>query len=167
MNEYDDALSARLRALPREKVPPAQAWEAVSRGLDAAATSAPSPRPRRRRLLAGAGLALAATLAAVAVLPRLSPPPPPEPEPEFSHLRVQADAMVRQYRIALQSLPAAPAMPEVAPALAELDRSAAEIRAALDENPGSAFLVGQLQRTYAKRLELTRQAARDAAFAST
>ncbi|MCD9031566.1 hypothetical protein LDO32_09015 [Luteimonas sp. Y-2-2-4F] len=166
MNEHDDALSARLRALPREMVPPAQAWEAVSRGLDAAATPAPRPWRGRRRLLAGAGMALAATLAGVAVLPRLlSPLPAPEPEP--SQLRVQADAMAQQYRVALQSLPAAAPAPEVAPALAELDRSAAEIHAALDESPGSAFLIGQLQRTYAKRLELTRQVARDAAFASS
>ena len=44
------------------------------------------------------------------------------------------------------------------PALHELDASAVSIRAAIAENPRSRYLLGQLQRTYALRLQLTQQA---------
>jgi hypothetical protein len=58
----------------------------------------------------------------------------------------------------MATLPTAQVGGEWQPALRELDSSADHIRAALSENPRSRVLLGQLQRTYALRLELTQQA---------
>ena len=44
------------------------------------------------------------------------------------------------------------------PALATLDRSAADIREAIASDPGAVFLLDQLRRTYSRRLSLTQQA---------
>jgi len=41
--------------------------------------------------------------------------------------------------------------------LRELDRSARQIRAAIERDPGATYLLGRLQRTYARRLELTQR----------
>jgi hypothetical protein len=43
------------------------------------------------------------------------------------------------------------------PALDELDRSALQIRNALDEAPGARYLLERLRHTYTLRLELTRR----------
>ena len=74
-----------------------------------------------------------------------------------SALQLQAAAMTEQYRQAVASL--AGRAPEWQPALHELDESAAQIQAALAQDPRAPHLLGQLKRTYALRLELTRQAA--------
>ncbi|MCC4604567.1 hypothetical protein [Xanthomonas campestris] len=47
---------------------------------------------------------------------------------------------------------------ELRPALDALDHSACSIHAAIVQSPRSAFSFSQLQRTYAKRLQLTRLA---------
>ncbi len=78
--------------------------------------------------------------------------------PVPSTLQLQAAAMTEQYQQAVASLPDGRA-PEWQPALHELDESAAQIRAALAQDPRAPHLLGQLKRTYALRLELTRQAA--------
>jgi hypothetical protein len=46
----------------------------------------------------------------------------------------------------------------MAPAFGDLDRSAAQILGAIDRDPEARFLLDQLRRTYARRLELTRRA---------
>ena len=43
------------------------------------------------------------------------------------------------------------------PALEELDRSALQIRDALDAAPGARYLLDRLRHTYTLRLELTRR----------
>ena len=48
---------------------------------------------------------------------------------------------------------------DFASALRELDASADGIRSALDSRPDAVFLLGQLQHTYARRLELTQRLA--------
>lgn len=113
------------------------------------------PARSRRRWWLPAGAALAASLALYAVAPwRHVQPDAPVP----STLQLQAAAMTEQYRQAVASLPSGRA-PEWQPALHELDESAAQIQAALAQDPRAPHLLGQLKRTYALRLELTRQAA--------
>jgi hypothetical protein len=77
-------------------------------------------------------------------------------------LRV-ADAMTREYLGALRELDAARATGMAPDAsggvLAELDRSAEDVRAALREDPDAVFLVQRLQRIYAQRLALARRLA--------
>lgn len=164
MNPHDsdhDALTARLHALPAERVPPARVWQAIAAQLPAQ-SAAPFPattvsmsstRRRRGRWPLRIGLGLAAALALLMVVPT---PVPHTPAPSL--LQRQADAMAGEYQQAIAALPNAEVTEEWRPALHELDASADTIRAAIAENPRSRYLLGQLQRTYALRLELTQQA---------
>lgn len=167
-HDHDSAhdLLARLRALPAERSVPTDGWARLSAQLPPReAPVDPTPadnvvalplRPRRRWWLP-VGAALAASLALYAVAPwrhaQLDAPMPAQ-----SALQLQAAAMTEQYQQAVASLPDGRA-PEWQPALHELDESAAQIRAALAQDPRAPHLLGQLKRTYALRLELTRQAA--------
>jgi len=72
-------------------------------------------------------------------------------------LAAQADALAATYRQALAAIPQDSVPAELAPALHELDASAGSIRSAIAQSPDAGFLLGQLRRTYALRLELTRQ----------
>ncbi|WP_439450795.1 hypothetical protein [Stenotrophomonas sp. ATs4] len=163
-HDSDPELLARLRALPRERSVPTDGWARLSAQLpprEAQAAPAPTdnvvalPVRSRRRWWLPVGAALAASLALYMVAPwRHAQPDAPAP----SALQLQAAAMTEQYRQAVASLPDGRA-PEWQPALHELDESAAQIRAALAQDPRAPHLLGQLKRTYALRLELTRQAA--------
>ncbi|MBH1569362.1 hypothetical protein I5U58_18600 [Stenotrophomonas maltophilia] len=162
--DSDHDLLARLRALPNERDVPADGWARLSARLpprESQAAPAPTdnvmglPVRSRRRWWLPAGAALAASLALYAVAPwRHAQPDTPAP----SAPPRQAAAMTEQYQQAVASLPDGRA-PEWQPARHELDESAAQIRAALAQDPRAPHLLGQLKRTYALRLELTRQAA--------
>ncbi|HFK2919946.1 TPA: hypothetical protein ACGY72_001111 [Stenotrophomonas maltophilia] len=157
-------LLARLRALPSERDVPADGWARLSarlppREAQAAAVTTGNvvtlPRHSQHRRWLPLGVALAASLAVYTVAPwRHAQPDTPAP----STLQLQAAAMTEQYQQAVAALPDGRA-PEWQPALHELDESAAQIRAALAQDPRAPHLLGQLKRTYALRLELTRQAA--------
>lgn len=162
MNHPDtpDDLQARLRALPSERLPPARVWQGIAAQLPALPMPAPMPATaavtglaRRRRWPLRVGLGLAAALGLLMVVPT---PVPQTPPPTL--VQRQAEAMVAEYQQAMATLPTAQVGGEWQPALRELDNSADHIRAALIENPRSRVLLGQLQRTYALRLELTQQA---------
>lgn len=75
-----------------------------------------------------------------------------------SPLQVQADALTIEYAAALGQLGTRQAPPALAPSLRELDNSAQTIREAMRQDPQAEFLLGQLQRTYARRLRLTQLA---------
>ncbi|MCW6028448.1 hypothetical protein EDF74_2684 [Stenotrophomonas rhizophila] len=160
-SDHDD-LTARLRALPAERVPPARVWQGIAAQLPAPLTAPSTPiataslaahRSRRQRWPLRVGLGMAAALAVLMVVPT---PVPHTPAPSL--LQRQADAMAGEYQQAIAALPSADVTDEWRPALHELDASADTIRAAIAENPRSRYLLGQLQRTYALRLELTQQA---------
>lgn len=159
-HDNPDALQARLRALPAERVPPARVWQGIAAQLPAmpmpAAVRPPAAvavlAPRRRWPLR-VGLGLAAALGLLMVVPA---PVPHSPPPTL--VQRQADAMVAEYQQAMAALPPAQVGGEWQPALRELDSSVDHIRAAISENPRSRVLLEQLQRTYALRLELTQQA---------
>ncbi|HYG05490.1 MAG TPA: hypothetical protein VD865_03660 [Stenotrophomonas sp.] len=182
-NEHDDDLLAGLRGLPTRRTPPESVWQGINAALDAdVATTAPLrpaariPRPAsRRRWRLPLSLAAAASLLAVTVLllphahvpeqtvnPVLSQAPAqsqPVQAPVQAPLLAQADSLSGEYHQAMAALPSAPVPAELQPALRELDDSAAQIRSALRERPDARYLLGQLRRTYDKRLELTRMAA--------
>jgi hypothetical protein len=73
---------------------------------------------------------------------------------------VQAEerALTLAYRASLAGYDMAPMPAEIRPGIDALDASARDIRSALASEPGSARLLQQLQRTYARRLELTHRA---------
>lgn len=165
-DDTDDALQRRLRALPRELAPPGDGWARLQAALPPQPPIAADPprtlghgRAARRRLrwALPASAALAASLALYWVLPQTMQPPASTPDTP-SVLQQQASAMSADYQQAIAALPRVDA-PEWRPALRELDDSADQIHAALAQSPRSRYLLEQLQRTYALRLELTRQAA--------
>ncbi|MEZ0469757.1 hypothetical protein [Luteimonas salinilitoris] len=177
MNDHDDnhdhdELTRRLRALPRQMVPPARAWARVAEqigreGRGPALHAGRGPRTRRP-WRAVAGFAAAASVALLLALGVLRVPGPAPTGPAIATVTVtvterQAERLTGEYRAALAEVPVERVPEELQPALAELDRSAAAILAAIHEAPGSGFLLDQLQRTYAQRLHLTRQAALGAA----
>jgi len=167
MNRHDadhehehDELAARLRQLPAERLPPATVWQGIAAHLREEPRLRPAaiavPAPRRRRWLP---IAAAATVAALALLGtgrwrELHEQPP---APRESPLEAQADALAVEYRQAIAAIPQDTVPAELVPALHELDASAAGIRSAIAQSPDAGFLLGQLRRTYALRLELTRQ----------
>lgn len=161
----DSVLQARLRALPHERVPPARVWEQIEAQLAAravpAASSTSLARRARRRWPLRIGLGLAAGLAVMLVVPTTPPPAAPG-----NPLQQQADVIAQEYQQAIATLPTETVGADWQPTLHELDSSAASIRAAIAENPRSRYLLGQLQRTYSLRLELTQQALNAAGLSS-
>ena len=119
-----------------------------------------APAPRRRIAPWLGRLALAASVSlAIGLAWQLGAPSAAPFDPQAALVQREAEAMTREYQAALGQLAGAPMPDPIAPALATLDRSAAEIRAALDADPNATYLLGQLRRTYARRLELTQRAA--------
>jgi hypothetical protein len=170
----NDQLLWQLRALRREEMPADDLWPGIAARLSQQAPAEDrNVVPLRRRKLARlAPWALAASLVlAVGVAwqqqpDRIVPPPSvlvdaraPERAPERALIYREADAMAREYDAALRELQAAGGPPApVGNTLRELDRSAEQIRTALERDPDAHFLLERLRRTYEKRLELTQRA---------
>lgn len=164
-------LRLRLRGLRRDVPPTRDLWPDLSARLAALpqpiTTSAPplrtTPHRRRRGLRHVAWIATAASVAfAIGIGWQLRPAAVPSPTDLAASrpmLVRQADAMTREYDAAVRELEAAAPATRRADALHQLDRSAAEVRAALARDPDAAFLLEQLQRVYAQRLSLTRRLA--------
>ncbi len=171
----DNDLRARLRALPQQRTPPESVWQGISATLDEVPAApvpplhlhrrVPTATRRRRRL--PLSLAAAASLVAVAVLLLPARGPAPAAPSTAAPLLAQAEAMSGEYRQAIAALSQGAVPADLQPALRDLDASAAQIRSALRERPNADYLLGQLRRTYDKRLELTRMAARDASAGMT
>lgn len=155
MSEHE--LRWQLRQLPREIEPERDLWPGLASRL-------PGQHGRREKTWPWvAGLALAASLAlAVILAPDLSPSAA-RIDASARNLQAElvekeAEALTREYQAALRQLETAPVPAPLQPALQSLDQGAVDIRAAIAADPGSAFLLQQLQRTYARRLSLTQRA---------
>ena len=150
----DDALRWQLRAL-RQDVPPARdLWPDIAARLATTPQQVTATPARRRQRVAPFALA-ASVLLAVTMTWQLQRTPEGD-----ALIQREAAAMTRDYSGALAQMDAqARASPDYAPALHALDQSAAEIRHAIATDPQARFLLEQLRRTYARRLELTQRAA--------
>lgn len=153
-----DSQRLALRGLRRDAPPARDLWPQLAARLAQTPQHAPIA-PRRPRWVPA--LALAASLVlAVGIAWQLRPVPMQDSSARL--IQREAQAMTREYRAALfeveRSAPQADASP-VAPALHDLDRSAAQIHAALARDPDARFLLERLRRTYAQRLALTQRAA--------
>jgi hypothetical protein len=143
----------QLRQLPHELDPPRDLWPGIAARL-------PAQRPRRRVAPWLGGLALAASVSlAIGLAWQLRAPEVPTLDPQAELVLREAEAITLEYQAALGQFEGAPVPEPLAPTLATLDRSAEDIRAALATDPEASFLLGQLRRTYARRLELTQRAA--------
>lgn len=141
-----DALRWQLRAMRRDVPPSSDLWPGIAARLEA-----PRPAARRAPWLALAASVLLAVGAGALVRPHVGGAPD-------ALARVEAQKMTREYTRALQSMPASPSAGALAAGMAELDRSARDIRHALDRDPDSRLLLEQLRRTYSLRLALSQRA---------
>lgn len=177
-----DALRWQLRGLRREAMPERDLWAGISARIAAepvAAQAAPAaanaialpPRPLRKL----AWLAMAASVAlAVGLVWQLRPAgtvasseesetfasAAPHADPTTAILiSREASAMTWEYKAALREIDAHNRPAAEPAALRQLDRSAAEVRSALAQNPDARFLLDRLQKLYAQRLALTQRLA--------
>lgn len=163
------ALRWRLRGLRRDTQPTRNLWPDIAARIFAQQAQ-PQPMPRRDRRRGSRPIAWLAAAASVTLALglgwQLRPASTPAPatsiatstaKADDTMLVRQADAMAREYEAALRELEAARPVVLATGALSQLDRSAAEVRAALARDPDSAFLLDQLQRVYARRLSLTQR----------
>lgn len=152
----------QLRQLPRERDPARDLWAGIAAALPR--PTALAQRPRRQGWRA-AGSALAAGLVLGTFGLGLARPHLMEslglrrPAPEHQLVRNEAAAMRRQYEAELRQFRDRPVPASMSPALIELDQSANNILVALDSHPDAVFLLDQLRRTYARRLQLTQRVA--------
>lgn len=154
-------LAWRLRQLPRERSPAADAWPAI-----AARLAAPAPIRRHRRGWVGLVALAASVLVAVIVARPWGVGIPddamagadPSGQAFERAMQRQAGALAREYESAIAQFEGAPLPAPVAEAVDELDRSARAILAALEQEPEAHFLIDRLRSTYARRLALTQRA---------
>ena len=160
MNTQDqDALRWQLQGLRREVSPEADLWPGI------AARIANSPQqaevvaaPINRRRFAPWAMAASALLAVGFFWQLAIPNTGQEALPADPLIRKQAVSMTFEYEKALARMEGADSNPEMHAALGDLDRSAQMILTAIDDNPEARFLLDQLRRTYARRLQLTQRA---------
>lgn len=165
-----EELHRSLQALRRDSVPGHDLWPGIAARIADAQTALPPPflssRPRRsrrsRRLI---GLATAASFAAAlavawTLLPT-SPPPSSSPHDDAvaGLMLREARSMTHDYQAAWRALDARRRPGTDTAALREIDRSAAEVRAALRKDPDARFLFERLQSLYARRLDIARRLA--------
>lgn len=161
--ELPDALRWQLRGLRRDAEPRRELWDGIAARIAMQPQSRPAaPVASRRRARPFALLATAAVLAMAVGIgwqlrPDAAPAPASVPTAQAPLLAIEADAMAREYEGALRVVQAAQVTPVASPALAELDASAAALRAAIAQAPDSRFLFDRLQRVYAQRLALTQR----------
>lgn len=157
-NINDDALRWQLRTLRKDVPPQRDLWPDIAARIAAMPQEAPMRTTRRsKRWFAPAAMA-ASLLLAVGVVWHggMLPGSTSATDPL---LRQEASALTREYQGALQAMPQTRSSSAYAPALRDLDSSAAKILVALEHDPNARFLLEQLRRTYARRLELTQRAA--------
>lgn len=147
----DNQLRWQLRQLPREIDPPRDLWPGIASRLERPAA------PRRRPWFAVFAVAASLSLA-VGLAWQLRTPEPPQADFRVELVQREAEALTREYQAALDQFEGAPVPAPLEPALATLDRSAADIRVAIASDPEAVFLLDQLRRTYARRLTLTQRA---------
>jgi hypothetical protein len=152
MKETD--LRWQLRQLPREIELEHDLWPSIEAGI----RRKPVQRSNARWSV---GIAAAATLLLAGGLYWRAGAGQPAVAPQPMEARIvsrEARAITDEYQAALRQFDGAPVSPTVEPSLAALDRSVAQIQSAIVADPDSIFLLDQLRRTYARRLELTQRA---------
>ena len=158
----DAALRLALRGLRQDRDPRSDLWPGIEARIHALPqASAPVSPPRRWAW----PLAMAASMLLSAGVAWQMRPAEAPVAAQVTDVRVAATLVQReastltvQYQAALRELDFQPAPANWQPGLEALDRSAAEIRSALQQNPDSRLLLERLRETYTRRLALSRRA---------
>jgi len=170
----EERLDRALRSLPPGVEPPRDLWPRIEARLERMEAEAPAQAPRRAwawqaaaavLLVAGTAL-LTATLVQRSRDASLAQSPPPAvqgvrampavfgpahaPNPEYDAARQQLSAMLQQK---MAQMPPS-ARQKLEANLAEMQRAAAEINAALDQQPGDPLLEELLLNTYHDELAM-------------
>ncbi|MGH8061098.1 MAG: hypothetical protein ACREO7_03680 [Pseudoxanthomonas sp.] len=156
-NQDDDALRWQLQALRRDIEPQGDLWPGIAARISAAPQQQAHVE-RKTRVRRFAPWAMAASVLLAVGVAWQSNPASPASSQGNPLIRQQAVSMTLDYENALARLQLAGTHPEMAPVFGDLDRSAAQILGAIDRDPDARFLLDQLRRTYARRLELTQRA---------
>ena len=178
MNEELTNISARigeaelrlaLRGLRRDIEPGHDLWPGIATRLQSLpqqpAQAAHGARPGRRWQVATAASLLLAigmvwqfkpTSPAAAGVPALAQAT--RPANGATLVQREADGMTVQYQAALREIAPQPVPASWKPGLDALDRSAIEIRSAMQRDPDSRLLLQRLRDTYTRRLALARRA---------
>jgi hypothetical protein len=152
----------QLRQLPREREPSRDLWTGIAAAIARPHRAAHAPRGSGWRTAASA---LAASLVLGAFGLGLAKPRLLETvglrraTPEHQLVLKEAAAIRKQYQVELRQFRNKPVPTDITPALIELDQSADNIMVALNSHPDAVFLLDQLRRTYARRLQLTQRVA--------
>ena len=158
----DAALHLALRGLRQDRDPGRDLWPDIEARIHALPqASAPVAANRRWAWpLAMAASMLLSAGVAWQMRPAEAPMAARQADVRVAATLVQREAgtLTVQYQAALRELDVQPAPASWQPGLEALDRSAAEIRSALQQNPDSRLLLERLRETYTRRLALSRRA---------
>ncbi len=160
MTEFE--LRRQLRELRREREPERDLWAGIATRLASNEVPVSPAPPSRRWGWMGSAIAASAVLAALLLGVSNLPPAGPATEGQrqtaksASLLSRNADGLALEYRAALTSLPPVAVPSELQSTLELLDSSAEQLQSALRQQPQSLFLLEQLRRVYARRLQLSR-----------
>ncbi|MEO5963641.1 MAG: hypothetical protein ABIP87_09435 [Thermomonas sp.] len=165
----DAELRMALRGLRRDIEPGQDLWPGITARLQSRsqqpAQAVRKPRPgwwwplaMAASLLLAVGMAwqlkpVKPDAAAVPVLAQSSPA-----QRTDTLVQREADSMTVHYQSALREMEQVPLAGGWQPGLEALDRSALEIRSALQQDPNSRLLLERLRATYTRRLVLARRA---------
>ena len=144
------AITARIAALPQHSQPMRQAprqrwiWPLATAASLLLAVGVSWKLPSGAFSPAQGGVPIATTAAAA--------------RKQAPLLRREAEAMTMQYQAALRELDMQAMPAGWQPGIEALDRSADEIRTALQRDPNSRLLLERLRSTYSRRLALSRRA---------
>jgi hypothetical protein len=164
-------LRLALRGLRQDADPGTDLWPGIAARIATLPRQAPAA-PQRRTLRWLWPLATAASLLlAVGVAWKMQPatlPPDASDTPiaataagagrQVPLVQREAEILTVQYRAALREIDPQAVPAGWQPGLEALDRSAAEIRVALQRDPDSRLLLERLRDTYTRRLALSRRA---------
>lgn len=159
----DAELRMALRGLRQDPAPSQDLWPGIASRIQAMPRQAsPSPATHDTRRLWAFAIS-ASMLLAVGMAWQLRPSLRPaamagQGVAAATLVQREAASMTVQYRAALRELEPASVPANWQPGLEALDRSAAEIRVALQQNPDSRLLLERLRNTYTRRLALARRA---------
>lgn len=155
----------QLRQLPRERAPTRDLWAGIAASIAQPRQTERLQHAARGRRWRTFGSAIAASIVLGAFGLGLAKPGLLETiglrhrTAEHQLVLKEAAAIRKQYQTELRQFRARPTPESVAPALIELDQSADKIMVALESHPDAVFLLDQLRRTYARRLQLTQRVA--------
>lgn len=155
--QEEEALRWQLRGLRRDIEPRGDLWPGIAATIQVTPQVIATARNTRARRLAPWAMAASVLLAAGWFWQILLPTQQGNAESN-PLVRQQAVSMTLDYEKALARLQQADTHPEMHVAFGDLDRSVEQILAAIDRDPDAPFLLEQLRRTYARRLQLTQRA---------